>query len=135
MKAFKRRWLQFVVIALVLLLGGVAYTLFAAANQTVNLVPTTTTPNVGDNFSVSVQYNVSDGERELTGIGFRVHFDSRKVTYVNYSNHFTKGQMGVQVQDYTRITTTTQPPINSYWWPGRISMVSGRGPIRPCRSN
>jgi len=101
MKAFKRRWLQFVVIALVLLLGGVAYTLFAAANQTVNLVPTTTTPNVGDNFSVSVQYNVSDGERELTGIGFRVHFDSRKVTYVNYSNHFTKGQMGVQVQDDT----------------------------------
>ncbi|MDI9569429.1 MAG: carboxypeptidase regulatory-like domain-containing protein [Pseudomonadota bacterium] len=101
MRAFKRRWLQFVVIALVLLLGGVAYTLFAAANQTINLVPTTTTPNVGDNFSVSVLYNVSDGEKELTGIGFRVHFDSKKVNYVNYSNHFTKSQMGVQVQDDT----------------------------------
>ena len=101
MKVIRRRRLQFFVIALVLLLGGVAYTLFAAANQTVNLVPTTTTPNVGDNFSVSVRYDVSDGEKELTGIGFRVHFDSRKVDYLNYSNHFTKGQMGVQVQDDT----------------------------------
>jgi uncharacterized repeat protein (TIGR01451 family) len=104
MKTLLRRnkWARWALAALMIFAGGILYSLIAAGNQEVAVVPSSSSPAVGDNITVAVNYNTSDGVKTLTGIGVRVHFDSTKLTYNSYSNLFTYGnQGGVQIKDDT----------------------------------
>ena len=56
----------------------------------------------GGTFSLDLRYNTSDGDKTLTGIGVRVHFDSSKLTYASNNGLFATGnQGGVQIQNDT----------------------------------
>ena len=59
---------------------------------------TLSTPNsaiaVGQQFTVTVQYNVSDADNTLTGVGFGIHFDSTKLRLDTITPTFTGSLFG-----------------------------------------
>jgi len=65
-----------------------------AADQIIELAATPANPDVGDAFAVVVNYDVSDGNNTLTGVGGQVFYDTSKVQYDGYSNWFATGQFG-----------------------------------------
>ena len=70
-----------------LAVGGTFHTF--AAEQSVGLSPSSSNQQVGGSFALSAQYNVSDGDNTLTGIGLRFHYDSSKLEFTGFSNVFS----------------------------------------------
>ncbi|ETR73686.1 MAG: hypothetical protein OMM_00775 [Candidatus Magnetoglobus multicellularis str. Araruama] len=58
----------------------------AAEYQQVSLEPDNTTQSVGSTFSIAVNYDVSNNNKKLSGIGVSIHFDSSKIEYITYQN-------------------------------------------------
>jgi hypothetical protein len=44
--------------------------------------------------TVTVSYNVSDGNKELSSLGIRIHFNSSLLQYNGFTEHFQKGRIG-----------------------------------------
>jgi hypothetical protein len=57
-----------------------------AAYQQITLVPGNTTQSVENQFNISVKYDVSDNNNDLSGIGFRIHYNSSKIEYKSFQN-------------------------------------------------
>jgi hypothetical protein len=57
-----------------------------AAYQQITLVPGSTTQSVENQFNISVKYDVSDNNNNLSGIGFRIHYNSSKIEYKSFQN-------------------------------------------------
>lgn len=55
----------------------------ALKNQIVSLSTPPATLGAGQQFTVTVAYNVSDANNKLSGVGFGIHFDSTKLTLNN----------------------------------------------------
>jgi len=54
--------------------------------QEITIEPNNLTQTVESEFTISVLYNVSDNNKELSGIGVRVHYDSSKIEYKSFQN-------------------------------------------------
>lgn len=57
----------------------------AAETQKLNIVPVSTTQKAGDQFSIAVNYDVTNNYG-VTLLGLRVHYNSKKITFVEYFN-------------------------------------------------
>jgi hypothetical protein len=60
----------------------------AAGNQQAQIIASTLNPMVGEDFHVTVRYNVSDSDNTLSGIGLRIYFDSTKIAFKGFSHVF-----------------------------------------------
>jgi hypothetical protein len=60
--------------------------LWAVKYQQVYLEPDNINKSIGSTFTMSVMYDVTDNNNTLSGIGIRMHYDSSKLTYINYAN-------------------------------------------------
>jgi len=58
----------------------------AAEYQQISLTTDNSTQSAGSEFDVSVNYDVSDNNNNLSGIGICIHYDSSKLEYVTYKN-------------------------------------------------
>ncbi len=67
---------------------GISY----AATQEVRLSPSAGSVNSGTSFQVSVLYDVSDANKELSGVGFKIYYDSTKLLFSTTSNIFSFGK-------------------------------------------
>ncbi len=56
--------------------------------------------------TLTINYNVSDNDNTLTGLGFRVHFDSSKLTFVGVSNTLSANLIAVDNQVQPDISNT-----------------------------
>ena len=76
-------------LGLVLVFGsfGVAGTALAA-DQIVTGSPATQTKGVGETVRITAQYDVSDGDNTLSGLGLRTHFDSSRLTWTSNTEVF-----------------------------------------------
>ena len=65
--------------------------------QIITLQPDLVTTQIGDPITLTVQYDVSNGDSTLQGIGIAVHFDSDKlhIAQTDISNLFSIGLAGV----------------------------------------
>ena len=64
-----------------------------AKNQELDISPSNLNQKRGDIFTIAVNYNVSDNDNTLSGIGINIHFDSSKLDYINYHNFLDKGDL------------------------------------------
>ena len=78
-----------------LFLVAVNYSVAQAQNQIITPEPIVKSVAPGGEFSFSVKYDVSDGNNELTGIGIRIHYDSRIFDYIAVDKVFGKGSIGI----------------------------------------
>ena len=63
-------------------------------NQIITLSPPPATLTVGQQFTVTVAYNVSDANKTLAGVGFEIHFDSTKLQLGPITPSFTTSLFG-----------------------------------------
>ncbi|MDG1693400.1 MAG: hypothetical protein P8I13_00850, partial [Porticoccaceae bacterium] len=85
--------------------------------------------------SVTVTYDVTDGNANLTGLGLRVHFDSTVLTYIDFADQFATGFVtasGVTVEGTTGDDVDANADTDRYvsfsWasftgldWPGALT--------------
>jgi len=60
--------------------------LHAAKYQEIFFTPDDFYKSIGNTFSISVMYDVSDNKTDLPGVGIRIHYDSSKLEYKGFSN-------------------------------------------------
>jgi len=72
----------------VLILIGIVVNQSAAQNQYQSIILSHTNQPLfpGKTLAVKAIYDVSDGNSSLTGIGVRIHFDSRKLHFIKFQN-------------------------------------------------
>jgi len=56
--------------------------------QNIKLLPAVLYKNAGSSFKILIQYNVSDEDNTLIGLGARFHFDSSKLSFTGAENLF-----------------------------------------------
>ncbi|HQI36485.1 MAG TPA: hypothetical protein PLF36_09830, partial [Syntrophales bacterium] len=125
--------LQVMLVALLLLLGGLGYSLFAAQAQRVTLVPDNANPKVGDTVTITARYNV-DGGGASTGTTFAVYFDATKLEFLGYGTKYNTGFNTASTKAYNKSGNpdgdpTTNKYVQMSWidsanpptWPGTSS--------------
>ncbi len=97
------------------------------STQIVHITPENRNAVLGGSFTLTVDYDVSDGDKTLSSLGFRVHFDSSKLQYNGFSDFFPTSKLGdPQLQDDTEdkdgdadtdklIVIGYTDPINMLW--------------------
>ena len=76
----------------------------------------------GQTFGFSVQYDTSDNDNTLTGLGLRIHYNSHVLQFNGFGNVLQMGFFQEQVSHRTirRITTATEAPTSTCRFPGRM---------------
>ena len=98
--------------------------------QVVSLSVSPATPVIPDteNFKITVEYDVTDGNNNLDGLGIGIHFDSTKVDYTGYGYLFEAGSSMVptEVEDVSNSDgdDDTDMMVKMQWtdnnnWPNR----------------
>jgi hypothetical protein len=59
---------------------------FDTKYQQIYLTPDDIDQPIESTFTTSVMYHTSDGNRDLSGVGIRIHYDSSKFSYINCTN-------------------------------------------------
>ncbi|ETR68561.1 MAG: hypothetical protein OMM_04494 [Candidatus Magnetoglobus multicellularis str. Araruama] len=54
--------------------------------QHIYLIPGDIDTSIGETFTLSVMYHVRDGNKNLSGVGIRIHYDSSRLSYINCTN-------------------------------------------------
>lgn len=90
---YKYRAIFFVFILILLSLLLIRIRPALAQKQVISVVPSSFYHSVGDAFIITVNYDVTDGNKYLTGLGINVHFNSNKLDYTGYINFLNKGDM------------------------------------------
>ena len=132
-RIFRMKRLQVMLVALLLLLGGLGYSLFAAQAQRVTLVPDNANPKVGDTVTITARYNV-DGGGASTGTTFAVYFDATKLEFLGYGTKYNTGFNTASTKAYNKSGNpdgdpTTNKYVQMSWidsanpptWPGTSS--------------
>ena len=76
-------------------------------------------PSCG-NFTLTVNYNVSDGDNTLSGLGINIHFDSSKLEYIDFNKFLDTGDL-ISAPNLTEDTndedndSNTDKMINMSW--------------------
>ena len=126
-KRFNKKGIFFGFILMLLFLLGPRSA--SAQEQIISLIPSDNYQSVGTEFSLTVEYNVSDSNKYLTGLGITIHFDSKKFDYKEYMNFLDKGDMNslpILLKDSSDEDNNqdTDMKINTSWvsisslWPG-----------------
>lgn len=112
--------------ALLLLAGGAAF----AKEQVITPDPASQTRAPSTALTIDVRYTASDGDATLTGLGLRIHYDSRKLTFTAATNVLASGLMGQQPPQEDTANhdgdTSTDRFVLVSWadfagnWPGQI---------------
>ena len=69
-----------------------------AKTQHINLEPATDVSFSGETIAVKVIYNVTDAKNKTSGIGIRIHFNSKFIENISISDVYGEGMIG---QHYT----------------------------------
>ena len=85
---------------------------------------------LGENLQLTVSYDVSDGEDDLTGLGLRMHYDSSVLTFVTFDSVLESNNISAlgPIQDTQDIDndSSTDQYISASWaslyidWPGGL---------------
>jgi len=59
--------------------------------QVVTLTPNEIALKQGESTEFVIEYNVLDGERQTTGLGLRIHFDSSAIAFLFFQDTYTGG--------------------------------------------
>jgi hypothetical protein len=59
--------------------------------QVVTLTPNEVALKQGESTEFVIEYNVLDGERQTTGLGLRIHFNSSAIAFLFFQDTFTDG--------------------------------------------
>jgi hypothetical protein len=81
-----------------ILTAGSSYSF--AANQVITLSPSSFDQTVGNEFMVTIFYDVGDSDNTLSSLGVRIHFDSMKLDYKGFADFFNTSSLAdPQLQD------------------------------------
>jgi len=61
--------------------------------QTVITDPASPTANAGENFTMVVNYDTTDANKNLSGLGLRIHYNSTKLTWAGFSDVLETGKI------------------------------------------
>ena len=129
LKSNKTRQLLFY-FSSIYLLHLITYNIVIAADQIVYLQSDTNSLSIGENITIPVMYEVTDNNKDLNGIGIRVHYNSSNFEFINDSETFNKGLLASISEQFENIEqtdndeTTDKVLIISYadisnsGWPG-----------------
>ncbi len=124
------------ILAMLLTFSGMGLsTALAQENQIIEISSSNLTPRRGNDFSISVNYDVSDNNNMLGGINLAIHFDSSKIEYTGYSGHFNYGSGGALpiLNDDTVSNsdndTNTDKRIFMSWWDLTTSWPNATLPV------
>jgi hypothetical protein len=76
----------------------------------------------GDSVDISVTYNVSDNNSNLTGIGFRLHYDSSVLTFNDFDFLFDNSLFANTEDDFNDLDN--DPSTDKYVTAGWVSLFS-----------
>ena len=68
----------------------------------------------GRSVSVTVSYDVSDNDMELTGLGLRIYYNSLHLTFVEFSNLFSKDNIGTSSPYVDSLDLDGNPSTDMY---------------------
>ncbi|KPA14458.1 conserved hypothetical protein, secreted, partial [Candidatus Magnetomorum sp. HK-1] len=78
---------------IVFIISSVSFVLAEDNYQIVQVLSDKQIIKSGDNLVVFVEYNVSNGNKMLTGIGFRLHYNSKNFELLSIDDCFSYGKM------------------------------------------
>ena len=104
-----------------------------AQTQSITLLPDSLVAYAGETIAVNAQYDVIDGNKKTTGIGIRIHFNSKFIDNVALADVYGEGMVGqhyspkADVKDLDGDSTTDQYIIVAWAgitgdWPVFLSM-------------
>ncbi|MBF0452506.1 MAG: hypothetical protein HQK75_17520 [Candidatus Magnetomorum sp.] len=129
MKKFTRTLKVLVFVFASLLIIGFAH----AGTQSVTLTPESVVAFSDEATALQVYYDVIDGKQKTTGIGIRIHFNSKVIENISLSDVYGEGMVGQHYSPQKDINnldndTTTDMFIIVAWagitgqWPAFLSM-------------
>ena len=77
----------------ILIISGGMLRLAFAEDQKIMLFPNNLSHGNGTRFTLTLDYDVSDGDNTLSGLDVSVHFDSSKITYNHFSDFLNVGDL------------------------------------------
>ena len=95
-----------------------------SANSSLQQVSVDGSPvgRAGDSLDISVTYNVSDNNSNLTGIGFRLHYDSSVLTFNDFDFLFDNSLFANTEDDFNDLDN--DPSTDKYVTAGWVSLFS-----------